>query len=247
MTRRLALLLTVSLLLIGGCATSSAPVSRTPDNMAKEAEDYFNSHRYEDAIAQWRRVKESYISPEMTARAELKIADAQFANGNYIEAAASYEDFRKLHPNHEESAYALYRQGLSNFMQINGFDTDQTPINNAATLFETFLRLYPRSEYAGEARNKLEACRMYQVRYQIYIGRFYLRTDKYSAAIGRLEDTLKKFPGSPYHDETLFYLGKAYILSGDKNKGREEFQRLFNEYRSSKYVNEARQFLDKNF
>lgn len=247
MTPRLALALSAFLLLAAGCATSTAPVSRTPENMAKEAEDFFNSHRYEDAIAQWRKVKESYVSPDLTASAELHIADAQFANGSYIEAAASYEDFRKLHPNHEKSAYALYRQGLSNFMQINGFDTDQTPVNNSVTLFESFLRLYPQSEYAAEVRNKLEACRMYQVRYQIYIGRFYLRTDKYAAAIGRLEDALKKFPGSPYHDETLYYLGKAYILSGDKNKGREEFQRLFNEYRASKYVNEARDFLDKHF
>lgn len=242
--------LLLPLLLVAGCglfASSTAPVSRSPEAMAREAEEFQNSRRFEDAIAQWRKVKESYISPELITLAEIKIADAQFDSGNYIEAAASYEEFRKLHPNHEKSAYALYRQGLSYFNQIHGFDTDQTPVSNTVTIFESFLRLYPQSEYAEEVRNKLEAARQNQVQYEIYVGQFYYRTEKYTSAIKRLEDALKRYPRSPLHDETLYYLGKAYIKAGDKAGGREAFQRLFNEFRTSKYVDEARSFLDKNF
>lgn len=238
------------LLFVAGCglfASTSAPVSRSPETMAREAEEFQSSRRFEDAIAQWRKVKESYVSPELTTLAEIKIADAQFESGNYIESAASYEEFRKLHPNHEKSAYALYRQGLSYYNQISGHDTDQTPVSNAVTIFESFLRLYPQSEHGEEVRNKLEAARLNQVQYEIYVGRFYYRTEKYTSAIKRLEEALKRYPRSPLHDETLYYLGKSYIQSGDKAGGREAFQRLFNEFRTSKYVDEARSFLDKNF
>ncbi|WP_298266968.1 outer membrane protein assembly factor BamD [Geobacter sp.] len=237
----------LSLLGAAGCATTSEPVSRNPEMMAKEAEAFQSSRRYEDAIAQWKKVKDSYASPEMTALAEIKIADAQFDNGNFIEAAASYEEFRKLHPNNEKSAYALYRQALSYYNQITGIDTDQTPVTNAVAFFESFLKLYPTSEYAQEVRNKLEVCRMKQVEYEIYVGRFYYRTEKYASAIKRLEEALTKYPRSPLHDETLYFLGKSYVLAGDRAKGREAFQRLFNEYRTSKYVDEAREFLDKNY
>ncbi|GLI37513.1 outer membrane protein assembly factor BamD [Geobacter hydrogenophilus] len=234
-------------LVAAGCATTPDAVSRNPESMAKAAEEFQTSGRYEDAIAQWKKVRESYASPELTTEAELKIADAQFADKSYIEAAASYEEFRKLHPNHEKSPYALYRQALSQYEQITGIDTDQTPVSNAVTLFESFLRIYPSSEYAAEVRNKLEVCRLKQVEHEIYVGRFYYRTDQYGAAIKRLEETLKKYPRSPAHDETLFYLGSAYIRTGDKAKGRDAFQRLFAEYRTSKYVDEARKFMDKNF
>lgn len=240
-------LLSLLALVAAGCATSPDAVSRNPDSMAKAAEDFQTSGRYEDAIAQWRKVRESYASPELTAQAEIKIADAQFDNKDYIEAAASYEEFRKLHPNHEKAPYALYRQALSHYEQITGIDTDQTPVSNAVTLFESFLRLYPSSEYAEDVRNKLEVCRMKQVEYEVYVGRFYYRTEKYSAAVKRLEETLKKYPKSPINDETLFYLGSAYIRTGEKAKGRDAFQQLFAEYRTSKYVNEARKFLDKNY
>jgi len=234
-------------LVAAGCATTPDAVSRNPESMAKAAEEFQTSGRYEDAVAQWRKVRESYASPELTALAEIKIADAQYDDKNYIEAAAAYEEFRKLHPNHEKAPYALYRQGLSHYSQITGIDTDQTPVANAVTVFESFLRLYPSSEYAEEVRNKLDVCRTKQVEYEIYVGRFYYRTDQYGAAIKRLEEALKKYPRSPVNDETLFYLGSSYIRSGEKDKGRDAFQKLFTEYRTSKYVNEARKFLDKNY
>jgi len=237
----------IGLLLVAGCATTSELDSKSPETMVKEAESYTSSKRYEDAIAEWRKVKESYVSPEMTSLAEIKIADIQFDSGNYIEAAASYEEFRKLHPAHEKADYALYRQGLSHYRQITGIDTDQTPVKNTVVLFESFLRLYPASTYAKEVRETLEECRIKQVQHEIYIGRFYYRTDKYISAIKRLEEVLKKYPRSPVNDETLYYLGMSYVKSGERAKGREAFQRLYNEYRTSKYVNESRAFLDKNF
>jgi outer membrane protein assembly factor BamD len=245
--QRRSLFLSLFALAAAGCATTPDAVSRNPESMAKAAEEFQTSGRYEDAIAQWRKVRESYASPELTALAEINIADAQFNDKNYIEAAASYEEFRKLHPNHEKAPYALYRQALSHYEQITGIDTDQTPVANAVTLFESFLRIYPTSEYAEEVRNKLEVCRIKQVEHEVYVGRFYYRTDRYGAAIKRLEEALKKYPRSPAHDETLFYLGSSYIRAGEKEKGRDTFQRLFAEHRTSKYVDEARKFLDKNF
>lgn len=234
------------LLFLAGCA-GTVPVVKTADNYFKEGEEFYASHNYEDAIAQWKKVKETFSSPELSTLADLKIADAHFDNQSYIEAAAAYEDFRKLHPNHEKAAYALYRLGLCNYNQISGIDTDQTPVKNAVNLFETFLKQYPKSEYVAEVKEKLDVCIMKQVEYEVYVGRFYLRTEKYAAAIKRLEEALQKYPKSEFHDETLFYLGKAYFLSGDKVKGRETFNRLAKQYASSKYVEEAKQVMEKYY
>ena len=229
--------------LLQGCATTK--LSGPPDVMFKEGEESFKKGNYEDAIAQWKKVKESYQSPELSARAEINIADAYFLNKDYIEAAAAYEDFRKLHPNHEKVAYALYRLGLCYYKQITGIDTDQTPVKSAVNLLDSFLRQYPKSEYAAEVRALLDECMMKQVQYEIYVGRFYLRTDKYAAAIKRLEEALVKYPKSAFHDETLFYLGKAYFHSGDKVKGKATFNRLANEFASSKFLAEAKQVVEK--
>jgi len=236
----------ILLLSLTGCATS--PIApKSAETYFKEGEEFYASRQYEDAIAQWKKVKDSYTSPELTTLAELKIADAHFENANYIEAAAAYEDFRKLHPNHEKAPFALFRLGMCNYVQIGRIDTDQTPVKNAAAMFEQFLKQYPNSEYAAEVKEKLAVCHQKQVQYEIYVGRFYLRTEKYQASIKRLEEALAKFPKSPLHDETLLYLGEAYMLAGEKEKGRDIFNRLFKGYPESRFVNDARKFMGKYY
>ena len=235
----------LSLAVLSACATSGQ-VQRSAQEHFQEAEDLYASKHYEDAVAEWKRVKETYASPELTTLAELKIADAQFAAGTYIEAAASYEEFRKLHPTHEKSAYALYQLGLCQYNQIAGIDTDQTPVTNAISYFEEFLRKYPKSEYVRDVTEKLELARQKQVQYEIYVGSFYYRSEKYPAAIKRLSEALKRFPNA-LHDETLYYLGAAYLRSGDREKARESFNRLAKDYPSSRFVIEARKTMDKYY
>jgi len=223
--------------LLQGCATTK--LSGPPDVMFKEGERSFQKGNYEDAIAQWKKVKESYESPELSARAEINIADAYFLNDDFIEAAAAYEDFRKLHPKHERSGYALYRQALSYYKQIHGIDTDQTPVKNALVTFQAYLAQYPAGEHTAEVNGMILDCRDKQLQYEIYVGSFYLRTGKTTAAIGRFEAALTAFPGLPRCDEVLHYLGKAYGEAGQPAKAREAYERLVKEFPASRYAGHA--------
>ncbi len=243
---RLAPGLTICLLvLLQGCATPQA--NKAPDLLYREGEQFFRDGNYEDAIAQWKKVKESYQSPELMARAEIGIADAHFLNRDYIEAAAAYEDFRKLHPSHPQAGYALYRQGLSHYNQINSTDTDQTPVMNALTVFQSYTTLYPDGEHRADAAEKIRNCREKQLQYEIYVGRFYLKNDKFPAAIARFEHALKNFSDLQLRDELLYYLGWAYLQSGQKAKGREAYSRLMREFPDSRYIKDANKVMDKYF
>lgn len=227
-----------TMLVLQGCA--EVRLNKPPEELLKDGEISFQKGKYADAVAQWRRVKESFPPPELSAKVEINIADAYFLNKEYIEAAAEYENFRKLHPNHELAGYALYGQGLSNFTQVKGIDTDQTPIKNALSLFEAYTRLYPNGASILEVQEKIRTCRDKQLQYELYVGTFYLRTGHYPAAIARLEEALKGFGDLPRSDETLFYLGNAYVESGQKPKGQEVYARLLKEYASSAYAPEAK-------
>ena len=214
------------------CA-SAPPATKSAQSYSSAGDAAYATGHYEDAIAQWKKVRESYSSPELTTQAELKIADAHFQNKAFIEAAAAYEDFRKLHPTHEKSEYAFYRLALSHYYQITGIDTEQTPVKNAVVTMESFLSRYPGSEHAAEIKLKLADCRIKQLEYENYVGNFYLRTGKYSSAIKRLNEALVRFPGLPKLDVTLFYLGKAYLKSGNPAQGGKTFRRLSAEFPAS--------------
>ena len=223
--------------LFQGCATTKP--SGPPEMMFREGEQLFQKGNYEDAIAHWKKVKESYQSPELSSRAEISIADAYFLNKDYIEAAAAYEDFRKLHPKHERAGYALFRQAMSHFNQINSIDTDQTPVKNALATFQSYPALYPGGEHTAEVTEKIQDCRDKQLQYEIYVGRFYLKTGKHMAAIGRFEAALKAFPELPRCDEVLYFLGTAYQDAGQQPKAREVFERLVKEFPTSRFAGDA--------
>ena len=245
MKRKIAALILAGMIVaqLQGCATTK--LNGPPDVMFKEGEKSFQKGNYEDAIAQWKKVKESYESPELSARAEINIADAYFLNKDYIEAAAAYEDFRKLHPKHERAGYALYRQGVSHYNQVNGIDTDQTPVKNALVTFQSYLTLYPGGEHTAEVTEKIRDCRDKQLQYEIYVGRFYLKNEKYPAAIGRFETALKAFSDLPRCDEALYYLVTVYRDAEQPDKSREAYQRLVKEFPASRFATNAAKALGK--
>jgi outer membrane protein assembly factor BamD len=230
---------------LAGCVTTG-DANKSTATYFESGEEHFRNKDYEESIAQWKKLKEnSSASPQLSAIADLKIADAQFEMKNFIEAAASYESFRKFHPDNDKAPYALFRQALCSYNQIGKIDTEQTPVTNAITLLEIFLREYPSSEHAAEAREKLADCVTKQAQYEIYIGRFYYRFGKYSAAIKRLEECVARYPGSPATDEAFLYLEKAYFQNGEKERGKEAFNRLFIKFPTSKYIEEASSYMKK--
>ena len=233
------------LALLAGCATST-DASKSAASYFNSGEEHFRNKDYEESIAEWKKVKEyGSASPQLAAIADLKIADAQFETENFIEASAAYESFRKFHPVNDKAPYALFRQALCSYKQISGIDRDQTPLTNAVTLLESFLREYPASEYAAEAREKLADCVSKKAQYEIYIGRFYYRFGKYPAAIKRLEECVARYPDSKVTDEAFLYLEKAYFQNGEKERGKEAFNRLFIKFPTSKYIDEASSYMKK--
>lgn len=240
---RYLILLMFAVFMVQGCA--SAPVNRTTDELIVDGEKLFSDGKYERAVEQWKKVRERFPAPDISAKVELGIADAYFMNKDYIEAAVEYEGFRKLHPRHQRAGYALYRQAMSNYRQIKGIDTDQVPVTNALTLFESYLVQYPGGEQKAEVLEKVSDCKDKQLQYEIYVGRFYLKTGKLVSAVGRFEYALKMSPEKLRRDEILFSLGKAYVEADQKSKGRETFESLIKEFPESKYAKEARQILDK--
>lgn len=243
-TRFKALLAAAAVLLqLQGCA--EVKLNKPIEELYKDGEVSFNNGKYEDALLQWRKVKESFPPPELAARTEINIADAYLLHKEYIEAAAEYENFRKMHPSHELAGYALFGQGLSYFMQIKGIDTDQTPVKNALAIFESYTKLYPNGANILDVQDKIRACRDRQLQYELYVGGFYLRTASIPAAIGRFEGALYTFSDLPRSDETLYYLGRAYLAGGQKPKGRDVLARMLKEYPASRLAPEARKVLEK--
>lgn len=244
---RFLVALVVSSLLLTACSMGKVPPTRSAGYYFKEGEHLFEKELYEDAIASFEKVRDSYYSPELNILAELKIAEAYYRSEQYVEAAAAYELFLKNHPDNEKSELVLYYLGMAYYKQVLPADRDQTAAHNSIVTFRNLLKLYPQTGYKEEVSNYISFCRNRLAQHELTVGRFYVRTGKPLAAIGRLEAVLKDYPDFRNHEQLYYLLGEAYLQIDDKEKAVESFNQLYAKYPDSELVPKAQKSLSKYF
>ena len=186
--RILPIMLAVSFVLFG-CAwwkQSSLP-GASPERLYQRGYEDYQKGRYKKSIESFQRLKEEYPLSKLAILAEMGIADAYFSDGEYGEAEAVYSDFINLHPTNENLPYALYQLGMCHYKQIPSIDRDQTETQKARKEFEALLTRFPSSKFAFLAEKMLRECKQKLAEHEFYVGKFYFKQKRYTAALKRFE------------------------------------------------------------
>lgn len=235
------------LLFMTACSSSIVPPPRSAEILMSEGETFFAENRYDDAIATWEKVRERYVSPEMNALAEHKIADAHFLAGRYIEAAVAYEAYLKAYPDDPKSADVLYNLGVSYHKEMLTPERDQTTTKNALSAFQTLLARYPTEPRRPDVEKFIAEEKNVLAGHELHIGSYYQKKGADSAAISRLEPLVTNYPDFSRRDELYFILGSAYLHNDKRELAAKYFNRLYNEYPQSSYTLKAQKLLEQKF
>jgi outer membrane protein assembly factor BamD len=235
--------------LLFGCSGKGKDVKKIegdPERIYKEGLAKFNKRDYPEALKKFEELKSSFPdSPPFTIWAELKIGDCNFLDKKYVEAIAAYEEFKKIHPSHEEIPYVQYQIGMSYYNQMLTPDRDQTPTKKALSSFEYLIVNYPPSLFTDKAKEKVGVCTQRLADNEFYVGNFYYKEGKFQAAAARFEGLLEKFPRNPGEDKTLYLLGKSYLELDQWQKAEGAFMKIVTDYSKSPHYKEAKSILDK--
>ncbi|MBP1698685.1 MAG: rane protein [Deltaproteobacteria bacterium] len=253
MEKRIALkwmiLLSIALSFLFGCGGKGKEVKKIegdPETLYKEGLVRFNKRDYPDARKKFEELKSSFPdSPPYTLWAELKVGDCHFLEKEYVEAIASYEEFKKVHPGHEEIPYVQFQIGMSYYDQMRTLDRDQTFTKKALSSFEYLVANYPPGLFTEKAKEKISVCKKRLADNEFYIGNFYYKQGRFEAAALRFEELLRKFPKDPDEDKTLYFLGKSCLELEQWEKADAAFMKIVTEYPKSVYYKEARAILDR--
>lgn len=248
MYRAWCFLILASLLTLAACAPQTVvPPAKQAGIYFQEGEDFFEQGLYQDAIASWEKVRDSYYSPELNTLAELKIAEAYFLSEQYVEAAVAYEEFLKNHPDHPQVPDVLYQLGLSYINQMLSHDQDQSATVHALNAFRTLKQRFPEDRRMEQVNIYIDRCLNQLAANELYIGRYYLKSKNYRAAMLRFEGILKRYPNYYERDKAYYYLGQSYLKNGQRDKAVAMFNRLFNEFPYSDHIISAQKFIEENY
>jgi outer membrane protein assembly factor BamD len=171
-------------------------------------------HEWNDAVDYFREVERQHPYSEWSRRAILMTAYAHYQGNEYAEAIADAERFISLYPGNASTPYAYYLKAICYFEQIVDVGRDQASTSEAAEALREVVKRYPYSEYAEDARLKIDMVNDQLAGKEMNIGRFYLRANDPMGAIGRFRTVINNYQTTSHTPEALYRLVEAYLTLG---------------------------------
>jgi outer membrane protein assembly factor BamD len=147
-------------------------------------------------------------------KAQLMAAYALYQANKYDEAVLAAQRFTQLHPGNKDAPYAYYLIAICHYEQITDIGRDQRTTQKALDALEEVVRRFPTSEYARDARLKIDLTRDHLAGKEMDVGRFYLKRRQYVAAINRFRSVVEKYQTTSHVPEALHRLTEAYLMLG---------------------------------
>jgi outer membrane protein assembly factor BamD len=226
----------------GGCAVKK---QLTADQYFTEATENFRSGALTLAMEQYHELLDQYPFSEYNEEAELKIAHADYLNGDYAEAIVALTDFQRRHPTSSHLPFVGYSLGMCYARQIGTIDRDQTAAQNAQTYFLTVSRQYPESPFAELAREELARCRENLAQHELHIAGFYARHGNQKAAEIRLLTLASRYEETDASADALLRLARLYRRDRRDEYAALAYQALARSHPGGAQGAAARQALDR--
>ncbi|WP_207458288.1 outer membrane protein assembly factor BamD [Azospirillum sp. SYSU D00513] len=208
---------------LAGCSsTPEAPayVERPAEQIYKEADAAMKDGRYRVAAQLFDEVERQHPYSEWATKAQLMAAYAHYEDLKYDDAILALDRFIQLHPGNPDVAYAYYLRGLSYYEQITDVRRDQRMTRLATDALGEVVRRFPETEYARDAKLKIDLTYDHLAGKEMEVGRFYLNQGQHTAAINRFRTVIENFQTTSHVPEALHRLVECYLALGVTDEAR---------------------------
>ena len=159
-----------------------------------------DQRQWVDAVQYFHEVERQYPYSEWSRRAILMTAYAHYQGNDYDDSREDADRFISLYPGNPSAAYAYYLKAICYFEQIIDVGRDQAATEQALGALREVVRRYPTTQYATDAKLKIDMVNDQLAGKEMAVGRFRAVIDKYQTT----SDT----------PEALYRLVETYLTLG---------------------------------
>ena len=181
------------------------------------------------------------------AKASLMSAYALYSQNYYDDAIFNLERHLKNYPKDKNLVYAHYLIAICYFEQLYDERKDLKPLVKAREKFEHILKKYPNTDYAIDAKWKMGLIVDQMAAKEMYIGRYYMKMEKWIAAINRFKFVVKYYDTTVYIEEALHRLVEIYYKIGLVEDAQKVAATLGYNYGSGEWYKNSYRIFNKSY
>jgi outer membrane protein assembly factor BamD len=179
--------------------------------------------------------------------ASLMAGYAYYSQDYYFEAIDQIEDYIKKYPNHLNMDYAHFLLAMCYYENIVDEKRDLQPLLRSKKEFELIITKYPNTDFALDAKFKLEFIEDRLAGKEMFIARHYLKSKKWIPAINRFKTILKNYETTVYIEEALYRLVEINYKLGLIEESKKYANLLGYNYNSSKWYKASYKIFNEDY
>jgi outer membrane protein assembly factor BamD len=228
----------VVLLLLTSCSNKNKDElakNYSVEELYNKAMDKLDKKSYTEAAEAFATVQQEHPFSKWAIKAEVMEAYCYYLKRDYDQVTIIVDEFVKLHPSHPDVPYAYYLKGLSYYDQIADIKRDQKITEEALVALNEVVSRFPSSEYARDAKIKLDLVNDRLAGKEMEIGRFYLKRGELISALNRFQLVVDGYQTTVHAPEALYRIASIYLALGVKDEAERYAAVLGYNYPSSKW------------
>ena len=188
-----------------------------------------------------------YPQSEWASKSVLLAAYAFYSQNYYKRSIDELERFIRKYPNHKNMDYAYFLLAMCYYENIVDEKKDLEPLLLSKQKFEYILKNYPNTDFALDAKFKIDLIQDVLASKEMYIGKYYLKKQKWVAAINRFKTILNKYETTIYVEEALHRLVETNYKIGLVDEAEKYANLLGYNYQSSEWYEQSYKIFNKDY
>ena len=212
-----------------------------------EGLEEFNKGDIFYAVKKFNEVELLYPQSAWAPRSTLMAAYSYYSQLYFTDAIYELERFLEKYKNHPDTDYAYYFIAICHYNLIVDEKKDLGEIIKAKEYFNVLIKEFPDTDFADDAKFKLELIEEILASKELYLANYYLQREKWIPAMNRYKKIVNDYDTTIFIEEALYRLVELNYKLGLFDEAKKYSILLGYNYQSSEWYDKSYKIINKNY
>ena len=213
----------------------------------KKGLDLFEIGDYFAASKKFLEAEILFPQSQWAPKSVLMASYSYYMQSYYSLAIENIKRYFKTYPNDKNKVYAHYLLAICYYETIEGEKKDLAPLILSKKEFNFVIKNFPNTDYAYDAKFKIDLINDILAAKEVYIGRHYIKKKKWIPALNRFKNVLKEYETTIHVEEAIHRLVEIYYKLGMEKESLKYASLLGYNYNSGEWYKETYKIFNKKY